>query len=49
MKVFLFEVNSKIAELEHFTHLEPEHDEKFSRLLKLLEKSKLQQSKLQMK
>ena len=36
----LFEVNSKIAELEHFTHLEPEHDEKFSRLFETIREIK---------
>ncbi|MGL5640315.1 MAG: hypothetical protein ACRDCD_01525 [Mycoplasmoidaceae bacterium] len=36
----LFEVNSKIAELEHFTHLDPEHDEKFSRLFETINEIK---------
>ncbi|MGL5591663.1 MAG: hypothetical protein ACRDCF_02970 [Mycoplasmoidaceae bacterium] len=36
----LFEVNSKIAELEHFTHLDPEHDEKFSRLFETIREIK---------
>ncbi|MGL4617296.1 MAG: hypothetical protein ACRCUM_03575, partial [Mycoplasmoidaceae bacterium] len=36
----LFEVNSKIAELEHFTHLDPEHDEKFSRLFETIKEIK---------
>ncbi|MGL5246050.1 MAG: hypothetical protein ACRC8C_00610 [Mycoplasmoidaceae bacterium] len=36
----LFEVNSKIAELEHFTQLDPEHDEKFSRLFETIREIK---------
>ncbi len=36
----LFEVNSKIAELEHFTHLDPEHDEKFARLFETIREIK---------